>query len=565
MFDLIIRGAEICDGSGAPRAAGDIAIADGKIAALGRVSGGARRELHADGLVAAPGFIDVHTHYDCQVSWDPALTPSSWHGVTTVVMGNCGFTIAPCRPAHRELLMEMLLYVEGMPTEALRAGIRWEWETFPEYLDAVERMRPAVNLAAFVGHSAVRYFVMGDAAVERAATADELERMQAIVRQAMRAGAVGFSTSESPTHFFGSGVPVPSRVAPREEIVALGRVLGEFGRGIIEVAPLHLIGATDDKLADQEFYAELARAAGRPVTWAPLLASPFDPPGAMTIIEAAAAAQRAGAAVHPQIGCRPLEVRVSFDSAGIAIANNPFWKPIVDLPKPERRARLASPDFRAQLRGLSGRGGFVAALGPSWAGIYLRFSPLAAHAPLIDRSIAAIAAERGGDAVDALLDLALESDLACQFGIPIMNVDENIVGQLLRHPAGLVALSDAGAHVDTLADQGFTTTLLAHWVRELGVLRLEEAVRLVTSVPAALYGLAGRGTLRPGAAADVVCFDAARVDLERTELAYDLPGGAARLIQRPIGIEHVLVNGELLIEASQQTAARSGRLLRGAS
>src|SRR5262245_54175613 len=252
MFDLIIRDADIIDGTGRPRERGDVAIANGRIAAVGSVKGTASREIRANGLTVAPGFVDVHTHYDCQVSWDPALTPSSWHGVTTVVMGNCGFTIAPCRPAHRELLMEMLLYVEGMPTEALRAGIRWEWESFPQYLDAVERSRPAVNVAAFVGHSAVRYFVMNDAAVERAASEDELARMQAIVREAMRAGAIGFSTSESPTHFFGSGTPVPSRVAPREEILALGRVLGEFGRGIVEVAPLHLIGATDDKLADQE-------------------------------------------------------------------------------------------------------------------------------------------------------------------------------------------------------------------------------------------------------------------------------------------------------------------------
>ena len=563
MHDLIIRGADICDGTGAPRRAGDIAIAGGRIAELGRVTGGARRELRADGLVAAPGFIDVHTHYDCQVSWDPALTPSSWHGVTTAVMGNCGFSIAPCRPAHRELLMEMLLYVEGMPTAALRAGIRWEWETFPEYLDAVERARPSINVAAFVGHSAVRYFAMGDAASERAASDEELHQMQAIVRDAMRAGAVGFSTSESPTHFFGSGVPVPSRVAPRQEIVALSRVLGEVGRGIVEVAPLHLIGATSDKLADQEFYIEVARAAGRPVTWAPLLANPFDPPGALTIIEASAAAQRAGAAVHPQVGCRPLEVRISFDTAGIAIANNPFWKPILDKPKAERRALLASAVFRDELRQMSAGGHFVVALGPSWQHILPRFSPHPAHQALIDRSIADIVAERGGDPVDTLLDLALESDLACQFGIPIMNVDEDVVGRLLRHPAGIVALSDAGAHVDTLADQGFTTTLLAHWVRERGVLGLEEAIRLVTSVPAALYGLTDRGTLRPGVAADVVLFDPTRIALQRTELTHDLPAGAARLIQRPIGIEHVVVNGEVLIESTVQTPARSGRVLRG--
>jgi N-acyl-D-aspartate/D-glutamate deacylase len=563
MHDLIIRGAAICDGSGRACYGGDVAIGDGRIRALGAVSGPARREIRAEGLVAAPGFIDVHTHYDCQVSWDPALTPSSWHGITTVVMGNCGFTIAPCRPEHRELLMEMLLYVEGMPTEALRAGIRWEWEDFPAYLDAVERARPAINTAAFVGHSAVRYFVMGDAAVERAATADELRRMQAIVRDAMRAGAIGFSTSESPTHFFGSGVPVPSRVAPRDEIVALARVLAEFGRGLVEVAPLHLIGATDDKLADQQFYVEIARAAGRPVSWAPLLANPFDPPGALTLIDAAAAAQRDGAAVVPQVGCRPLEVRICFDSAGIATANNPFWKPILAKPKPERRALFAKREFRDELRTMSSGGNFVAALGPNWQQIFVRLSPRREHDAFVDQDIAAIAAARGADEVDTLLDLALETDLACQFGIPLMNVDENVVGRLLRHPAGILALSDAGAHVDTLADQGFATTLLAHWVRTRGLLSLEEAVRLVTSVPAGLYGIAERGVLREGWAADVVLFDPTRIDLQRTELVHDLPGGAARLIQRPTGVEHVIVNGAVLVDRGQQTDARSGRVLRG--
>ncbi|MBX3026234.1 amidohydrolase family protein [bacterium] len=563
MHDVIIRGAEICDGSGAPPRRGDIAIAGGRIAELGAVSGGARRTIDADGLVAAPGFIDVHTHYDCQVSWDPALTPSSWHGVTSVVMGNCGFTIAPCRAAHRERLMEMLLYVEGMPTEALRAGIRWEWESFPDYLDAVERARPSVNTAVFVGHSAVRYFVMGDAAVERAATAAELARMQDVVRQAMRAGAIGFSTSESPTHFFGSGVPVPSRVAPRDEILALAAVLAELGRGIVEVAPLNLLGATDDKLEDQRFYAEVARAARRPVTWAPLLANPFDPSGAARIIEEAAAMQRAGAQVVPQVGCRPLEIRISFESAGIAIANNPFWRPILELPRAARVARLRSRELRDELRAMS-EGGFVAALGPSWEHILPRLSARPEHAPWIDRSIADIAAARGADPVDTLLDLALEADLDIQFGIPIMNTDDATVGALLRHPAGVIALSDAGAHVDTLADQGFTTTLLARWVRDLGVLSLADAVRRITAVPAALYGLRERGELRPGWAADVTLFDPARLDLQRTELAHDLPGGAARLIQRPVGIEHVLVNGEPLIDRGAQTEARSGRVLRGA-
>ncbi len=562
MFDLLIRGAEVCDGSGRPRVRGDIAIEGGQVVGVGAISGRARRELRADGLVAAPGFIDVHTHYDCQVSWDPALTPSCWHGVTSVVMGNCGFTIAPCRPEHRETLMEMLLYVEGMPTEALRAGIRWEWETFPEYLDAVERSRPAINVAAFVGHSALRFYVMGDEAVRRPATESEREQMRQLLRQALEAGAVGLSTSESPTHFFGDGTLIPSRVAPRDELQALCAVMRSFRHGIIEIAPLHLLGGTDDKLEDQRFYADLARVSGRPVTWAPLLESPFDPSGCLRIIDAAAEAQRSGAAVYPQVGCRPLEVRIGFDTAGIAIANNPFWRPILEKPRTERVALLASKTFRDEIRQLSRPNGWVAALAPGWDRIFLRFSPHAAHANQLDWTIEQITQRRSTDPVDTFLDLALESDLRCQFGIPIMNANEEIVAQLLRHPAGIVALSDAGAHVDTLADQGFTSTLLGHWVRDLQVLTLEEAIRLITSVPAGLYGLRGRGRLGEGAAADVVLFDPTRVGLQRTELAHDLPGGAARLIQRPVGVEHVIVNGGLLVENGQQSDVRAGEVVR---
>jgi N-acyl-D-aspartate/D-glutamate deacylase len=562
MLDLVIRDADIIDGTGRPRYRGDIAVANGTIAAIGSVAGAARREIDAAGLVVAPGFVDVHTHYDCQISWDPALTPSSWHGVTTVVMGNCGFSVAPCRPTHRELLMEMLLYVEGMPTETLRAGIRWEWETFPQYLDAVERARPSINVAAFIGHSAVRFYVMGDDATRRAATTAELATMQALISEAMQCGAIGFSTSESPTHFFGDGTPIPSRVSARDELRALCAALRAFPSRVVEVAPLHMFSGTDDKLADQAFYAELARECGAMVTWAPLLQSPFDRDGCLRIIDAAAEAQRAGARVYPQVGCRPLEVRISFDTAGIAIANNPFWRPILAKPRAERLALFGSTAFRDELRQMSSRGNWVAALGPRWEVIFVRMSPHADHQALIDDSVGAIAARRGADPVDTLLDLVLESDLACQFGIPIMNVDESVVGRLLKHPGGILALSDAGAHVDTLADQGFTSTLLSHWVRKRGVLSLEEAIRLVTSVPSRLYGLGQRGELQPGWAADLAVFDPERIDLERTELVNDLPGGAARLLQQPIGIEYVVVNGELLVDGGAATAARSGRLLR---
>ncbi len=563
MSDLVICGAEVCDGTGAPRRRADVAVSGGTITAVGSVEASTKRTIDGSGLVLAPGFIDLHTHYDCQVSWDRALTPSPWHGVTSVIMGNCGFSVAPCRPEHRELLMKMLLYVEGMPTAALRAGIRWEWETFPEYLEALERWKPALNVGVFVGHSAVRYWVMGAAATERAATEDELARMQQVIREAMRAGAWGFSTSESTTHFFGDGTPVPSRVAPRQELAALASVLGEIGRGVVEIAPLHLIGSSDGKAEDQRFYAEVARQCGRPVSWAPLLHSPFEPEGCLRVIEEAREFQSQGAFVLPQVGCRPLEVRINFATSTIATENNPFWKPILQKPEPERRALLSGKPFRDELRAISGARSWVAALAPSWEQIFLRWSPLVEQARYLDWSVAAIAEERGADAVDTLLDLSLESDLLCQLGVPIMNVDEEIVAQLLKHPAGVLALSDAGAHVDTLADQGFTTHLLSHWVRERQVLALEEAVRLLTSAPARLYGFEKRGEIRPGFAADLVLFDPERVGLERTELVADLPGGASRLLQRAVGVEYVFVNGAPLIERGEQTEARAGRVLRG--
>ena len=562
MLDVLIRSAEICDGTAAPRFTGDIAIHHGQVVAVGRVEDRARHVVEANGLFAAPGFIDVHTHYDCQISWDPQLTPSGWHGVTTVVLGNCGFTIAPCHPSDRELLMQMLLYVEGMPTSALAAGIHWEWTSFPEYLATLQRWQPALNVAAFVGHSAIRYFVMRDAASRRPATDDELMAMRQLLSEAMQAGAWGFSSSQSPTHFFGDGTPVPSRVASRDELRILAAALRPFERGVIEIAPEHLLGTAEDKIQDQQFYAVLAQAAGKVVSWAPLLHNPFEPQGALRVIDNAAHLQASALRVVPQVGCRPLEVRVTFGSSSIATENNPFWRPILAKPLAERTELLKSRPFRDELRALSSGGGWVAALGPSWTQIFLRWSPSANHLDWIDRSVADIAAARATDEVDTLLDLSLETNLACQWGIPIMNTDEEIVGQLLRHPAGLLALSDAGAHVDTLADHSFTTHLLGHWVRDRGLLSWEEAVRLLTSVPARLYGIPNRGELRPGFAADVVLFDPKRVAPGRTELWNDLPGGAHRLVQPAVGVEYVFVNGVAIVEQGKATMQRPGIVLR---
>jgi len=560
MADLVIRGALLCDGSGREAAPGDLAVTGDRIAAVGRVAERGARELDGAGLALAPGFIDVHTHYDCQLFWDPQASPSPWHGVTTVVMGNCGFTIAPCREADRETLMQLLLFVEGMPIETLRAGIAWAWEDFGGYLGALEGRGVGPNVAAFIGHSAVRYRVMGRAAVERAATPEECAAMAALVREGMAAGAIGWSTSLSPTHFFGDGTPAPSRLADEAELLALARALADLERDVIEIAPRTTIGPPADKAEEQRSFAGLARASGKVVSWAPLLDNPFAPGSAQQIIAEAAELQARGVQVVPQVGCRPLEVRFDFTEPAFYLEQNPFWRPIMAKSRDERRRLFADAEFRAEL---CRQTGFVAALAQGWDRLVLRLAASEGVRRRQDRSVAEIAAAEGRAPLDVFCDLVLEDDLATQWGVVLMNYDERAVAELIRHPAGLLALSDAGAHVDTLCDQGFTTYLLGHWVRDLGALPLEQAVRLVTAVPAERYGLHGRGRLAPGYAADLVLFDPARVAMRPTEMVYDLPRGQRRLLQRAEGIVDVLVNGTPVVADGAPTGRRPGRVLRG--
>jgi N-acyl-D-aspartate/D-glutamate deacylase len=561
MADLVIRGASVCDGTGEPPFPADVAVSGGRIDAVGGGIGRAATEVDGDGLVLAPGFIDLHTHYDCQLFWDPSASPSPWHGVTTVVMGNCGFTIAPCREGDRDTLMRLLRYVEGMPIDTLRAGIRWAWDDFDGYLGALERQGVGPNVAAFIGHSAVRYRVMGAAAVERAATAKERGAMAAAVQQGMRAGAIGWSTSLSPTHFFGDGTPAPSRLAEREELLALAQALADFERGVIEIAPRSTVGAPDDKAAEQrDLLAALARASGKVVSWAPLLDNQFAPGSAQAILAEAAALQADGVQVVPQVGPRPLELRFDFAEPAFFLEQVPFWRPIMAKPRDERRRMFADAEFRAELER---QGGHLAVVAQSWDQLVLRLAATDGTRRWQDRSVAEIAAGRGQAPLDAFCDVVLEDDLEAQWGIVILNGDETGVAALLRSPAALVALSDAGAHVDTLCDQGFTTYLLGHWVRERGVLALEEAVQLITTVPAERYGLRGRGRVAPGWAADLVLFDPRRIATRPTEMVHDLPRAQRRLLQRAVGVEWVFVNGVPLVERGVPMERRPGRVLRG--
>ncbi|MCW5891607.1 MAG: amidohydrolase family protein [bacterium] len=563
MADLVIRDALLVDGTGAPAQRGDLAIDDGRIAAMGAGAACGDRELAADGLVLAPGFIDLHTHYDCQLFWDATASPSPWHGVTTVVIGNCGFTVAPCRPEHRETLMRLLSFVEGMPLDTLRAGLPWSWDDYPSYLAALDAQGVGVNVASFVGHSAMRVEVMGADAVERAATPAECEAMARLVREAMDAGAIGWSTSISPTHFFADdGKPAPSRLAAAAELDAMAGALRASGGGVIEVAPVTTVmGTTEERLAEVARFADLARLSGGPVVFAPLFQNPFVDGYEAQCLAEVARLQAEGTAVIPQVGCRPLELRFDFATPGFGLDNNPFWKPFMAQPRAARRRLFADPAFRDELRAMSA--GYKIALAATWERLVLRLPGSERTGRWQDRSVVEIAALRGGDPVDAFCDTVLDDDLEGQWGALVLNVDEDVMAMMMRHPAGVIALSDAGAHMDTLCDQGFTTWLLGHWVRERGRFGLEEAVRLVTSVPADRYGLRARGRLAPGHAADLVLFDPARVGTRKTEMVHDLPQRQRRLLQGADGVEWVFVNGMPVVERGVPNGRRPGRVLRG--
>jgi N-acyl-D-aspartate/D-glutamate deacylase len=544
--DLVIRDGTIIDGTGATGAAGDVAIDGDRLTQVGGRAAAGRREIRASGLAVSPGFIDPHTHYDAQICWDAALTPSCWNGITSVVMGNCGFTIAPCRPDGRDRLMRMLERVEGMSLPALRAGITWDWETFPQYLDAVGALRPALNVGSLMGHSALRYYVLDDEAGQRAASAAEVEHMREILRAGMRAGALGFSTSQAPTHFGGDGQPVPSRLADDEEVLALAAVLGEFGRGAVEITTKHLTDVTVS--------IEAARRSGRPVSFLGAIR-----PEATALLERA---RREGLRLLPQTSCRPTLTDFTLMAMGI-FEQLPSWRRVMQSDRAALPGIFADREFRAAFRrDVSGEMEGYRLFKGDWDGVKVLLTKRPALEPLIGKSIAEIAAERGADPFDVFFDVALEDDLHTEFSYCL-------AGDLQRRPSllddnYLIGLSDAGAHLTLLADHAYTTYFLGRWIRERQLMPLEQAVRKLTSVPAELFGLAGRGVLERGACADVVLFDPTRVIDRETTLVHDLPGGGPRLLTKADGIEAVIVNGAVTVERGELTGARAGQVLRGA-
>ncbi len=537
---LVLRGADVVDGTGGPRRRADVEVIDGRVTRVGEpgaldaVTGAEVVDL--TGLVLTPGFVDIHTHFDAQVFWDRDLTPSSWHGVTTVVQGNCGFGIAPTRPADRELVMQTLELVEGMKLSTLHEGIDWCFETFPEYLDALRRLPKRINVAAFVPHSMVRLWVMGaEAAFGRAATDDEIAQMKAVVREAMEAGAIGISTSQAPSHQGPHGKPVPSRQADVREVRALVEVLAEVGRGIIEI--------TYGPLLEIEEVAQLSRDLGVRITWGSVLPGLFGGPGsAMAMLDRGTSV---GGDLWPQTSTRFITTQMSLENP-YQWSRVPAFAEIYGRGHDVMKKAFEDPDWRRRAReemvAIADQTDF---LDGDIDGYFVRTSveETVNHAALRGIPLATLAAERGQHPLDTMIDLALADDLATRFrNIPRSTKEE--LTELVRDPRTVLGAHDAAAHVDMLCDSCYPSYTLRYWVREEGALTLEQAIWRMSGQPAELWGLTDRGTIEPGKVADLVALDPDTIRETDFERVVDFPGGGDRLISRNVGIAHIWVAGE---------------------
>ena len=554
-YDLKITGGTIVDGTGKPGFVGDIGIKDGKVVALGKAEGAATKTIDAKGKVVSPGFVDVHTHYDAQILWDRMLTISPWHGVTTTVIGNCGFGVAPTHAIHRKLILQTLEKVEGMSLDALQAGLGdvWPFETFPQYLDAVEKRGVAINVAALFGHTPLRLYVMGEASTERAATADEIAAMKKLVREAMDAGAIGFGTSVSVSHNGYGGKPVPSRQATVEEMDSLVSVMGELKRGLMQIT----IGRDFSTKA----MAEVSRKYNVPVTWTALLSYLYGPGGHRKQLDLAAEQRKSGAIVIPQVSCRPLNFELTFAEPFIFdVMKFMNELAIEDAKSPgTRRRAYADPAWREKLRSE-----VTPLFRQWWDRTTIAWAPSARE--LEEMPLSEAAAKLGKDPVDLALDLSLDNDLQARFRVAVMNFDEKEVAELITDPHTIIALSDAGAHANQLCDACYSTYLLGHWVRDKKTFTVEQAVHNLTQRPAEMFGITDRGVLAEGRPADVVIFDPATVGPGPLKRVYDLPAGADRLVAEANGIEAVIVNGQLVRQNNKDMVAANdklpGRLLR---
>ena len=560
-YDLVVRNGTVIDGSGLPRFRADVGVVDGKIAKIGRISDKGDQEVDAEGQIVSPGFIDGHTHMDAQISWDPLGTSSCWNGITTVVMGNCGFTLAPAKADQRDLVVRNLERAEDISPEAMAAGIEWTWETYPEYLEALERLPKGINYAGNVGHSALRTWAMGERAFLEAGDAADFEVMADELRSSMEAGAIGFTTSRTRNHQTSDDKPVASRLAEWDEVAGLVNVMGDMGGGIFEIAGED-IGRDPEKRAD--YFGRLSKLAiesGVPITFG--VASGRQPKDEhqvmLDMIDETAAK---GGRMFGQAHAREFNVVLSFKT-NVPFDVLPEWQEFRTWPLEEQKHALRDPAMREKLLAAAEGGSWPKGVGaeprkPDYDWIRVMDGPMPPY-----KSVTEVAAERGVDPADCMIDLALESDFEQFFLQPFANGDQDIVLDIMRHPRCVVTFSDSGAHVSQLMDSSLQTHLLGHWSRELEAFTLEEAVRMLTLEPSTAWGFHDRGLLREGMAADICVFDPDTVRPGMPEVAHDLPGGAVRLVSKAVGISCTIVNGEILTLDGEHTGAYPGQLIRG--
>ncbi len=563
MHDLVIRGGTIVDGTGRERFDGDVAIEAGRVVGLGKVSERGRRELDASGHLVTPGWVDVHTHYDGQVTWDPLLTPSSWHGVTTLVMGNCGVGFAPVRPGSESFLIELMEGVEDIPGTALAEGIDFRWESFAEYLDALDGMSRVLDVAAQVPHCAIRAYVLGDRAHDLELTSDEREALARLTLDGLRAGAVGFSTSRTILHRSVHGL-VPGTRSHPEELLAIGRAMGEAGHGVFEMVSDGVGGKEE-----MEWMRRFCRESGRALTYA-IAQTAFDPTGWRRMLARADELVAQGERVVPQVPCRPTGMLFGLQSSLHPFITHPAYRALAELPLGERVARLREPAFRARLLGdePATRDPIARALMSNWGGIFPLGDP-PDYEPPASMSVAATAAREGRRPEEVVLDWLLAREGKELLFAPLANYvdcDFEAIREMMLHPRSVLGLSDGGAHCGLICDASMPTYLLTHWVRDRSRgprIPLETAVRLQTKNTADVWGFTDRGTLEVGKKGDLNVIDLDALALDAPVMVNDLPAGGRRLIQRAHGYRATVCAGEVTFEDGEPTGARPGRLVRG--